>query len=479
MTALVLRGDAAHLPLPDASVDLIVTSPPYWGVRDYRDGGESLAGQIGNEERWQDYLANLLRCTAEWVRVLKPEGSIFVNLGDKYANDAKWGGATSGKHVNGLHGKTGIGRAKVRTGIPPKSLIGLPSRYAIACVDELGLTWRRDNIWSKPSAMPESVDDRCATRHEYVQHLTLQPDYYAAIDEIREPSTSLSPAHDARRRLRPTDSRLDLVGGGRTSTMNPAGKLPGSVWEIAPTPLNVPEWLEHGRCCGGRKRDGCQDGLDHHAAFPLDLVRKVILGWSPSGICLECGEGRFPVADRRRMDVRPGYSKTHNGQRDGIPQSGGTGWKTAGRTDVTVIGYACHCTPYTDHPERRGKDFHNQGTRGPRGMNDGNGGERFRRYMEELANPRGPVREYHFDQWTPAPTRPAIVLDPFGGTGAASLVADVLGRTGITVDRSADYCRLACWRTRDPAERARALGVPKPPPVPEGQASLFDLESAS
>jgi len=76
-----------------------------------------------------------------------------------------------------------------------------------------------------------------------------------------------------------------------------------------------------------------------------------------------------------------------------------------------------------------------------------------------------------------APTRPALVLDPFGGTGTSSLVADVLGRTGITVDRSADYCRLARWRTRDPGERARALGVPKPPPVPEGQASLFD-ESA-
>ena len=78
-----------------------------------------------------------------------------------------------------------------------------------------------------------------------------------------------------------------------------------------------------------------------------------------------------------------------------------------------------------------------------------------------------------------APTRPAVVVDPFDGTGTSILVADVLGRTGIGIDRSADYCRLARWRTSDPAERARALGVPKPPPVPEGQASLFDLESAS
>jgi len=422
MSAVVLRGDAAHLPLPDGSVDLIVTSPPYWGVRDYRDGGESLAGQIGNEERWQDYLANLLTCTREWVRVLKPEGSIFVNLGDKYANDAKWGGATSGEHVQGLHGKTGIGRAKVRTGIPAKSLIGLPWRYGLACVDDLGLILRRDNIWHKRDAMPESVDDRCATKHEYIIHLAKRQDYFSAIDEIREPSNE--DAHTLSRRNR-KDSRLVAANAGQTSACNPLGKLPGSVWDITTVPLNVPERIEHARCCGGRKRFGCEDGLDHHAAYPPALVQKILLGWSPSGICVKCGEGRQPVVDRQRIDIRPGYSKTHNGARDGIPQSGGTKWKTAGRTDVVITGYACACADAS------------------------------------------------------APTRPAVVLDPFGGTGTMALVADVLGRTGITVDRSGDYCRLAMWRTRDPGERARALGVPKPPPVPENQGSLFDDLEAS
>ena len=77
-----------------------------------------------------------------------------------------------------------------------------------------------------------------------------------------------------------------------------------------------------------------------------------------------------------------------------------------------------------------------------------------------------------------APTRPAVVLDPFAGTGTTMLVASVLGRIGVGVDRSMDYARLARWRTRDPGERARALGVPKPPPVPDGQGSLFDDLSA-
>ena len=161
----------------------------------------------------------------------------------------------------------------------PKCLMGLPWRYALGCIDDLGLILRAEIIWDKPNGLPEigrptgcgAPTSRCSTSRR-------QPRYFAAVDEIREPSTSLSPAHDSRRRQRPTDSRMDLVGGGRTSTMNPAGKLPGSVWDITPTPLNVPEWLEHGRCCGGRKQEGCEDGLDHHAAFPFDLVRKVVLG---------------------------------------------------------------------------------------------------------------------------------------------------------------------------------------------------------
>jgi site-specific DNA-methyltransferase (cytosine-N4-specific) len=85
VTALVVRADARALPLPDESVDLIVTSPPYYGLRSYTDGGQHYAGQIGCEEHWQEWLAALLDATREWVRVLKPQGSIFVDLGDKYS----------------------------------------------------------------------------------------------------------------------------------------------------------------------------------------------------------------------------------------------------------------------------------------------------------------------------------------------------------------------------------------------------------
>jgi DNA modification methylase len=96
VTVLVLRGDARALPLPDESVDLIVTSPPYFALRSYTDGGEAYGGQIGSEPTPGQYIDNLIACTREWMRVLKPTGSLWVNLGDSY----------SGKSP-GPQGKTG------------------------------------------------------------------------------------------------------------------------------------------------------------------------------------------------------------------------------------------------------------------------------------------------------------------------------------------------------------------------------------
>jgi DNA modification methylase len=303
----IIRGDARRLPLPDASVDLIVTSPPYFGLRAYQDGGEAYDGQIGAEATPREFIDALIDCTREWVRVLKPSGSIFVNLGDTYDKD--------------------------------KSLLMLPERYRIAVRDELRLIARATIIWDKPNAMPASVTDRVNRTHEDWVHLTQQPRYYAAMDEIRE-------AHEHHRRdawdRRPDKTMTAIAANGSTSARmgnNPLGKLPGSVWEIPTQPLKVPAGL----------------GVDHFAAYPPALVRPIIRGWSPV---------------------------------------------------------------------------------------DGS------------------------------------VLDPFSGTGTTALVATMLGRTGIGVDLSADYCRLAQWRASDPKERARAAGldpdaVAKVAPQLPGQFDLF------
>jgi len=397
--AIVIRGDAARLPLPDASADLIVCSPPYFGLRSYTDGGEHYQGQIGSEPTPAAYLEALWACTAEWMRVLKPSGSLFVNLGDKYA------GGGMGGHSKGLVGTRpqGAGNSyrRISVPMPDKSLLGLPWRYAIGCMDQLGLILRAEIIWDKPNGLPESVTDRVRRSHEQVFHFTRQPRYYSAVDEVRE-------AYDAPGATR-TPGRRQLVNAGigaitgisdAAVSMHPLGKLPGSVWTIPSAPLTVPEHL----------------GVDHFAAYPPELVRRIILGWSPREVCTACGEGRRPVSDRWKIVTQHAITPSHKSSDNG--RSRDFDWDRKASL-ATITGYACACHDTT------------------------------------------------------APATPGLVLDPFGGTGTTALVAAVHGRTGITIDRSADYSRLAAWRVSDPAERARALGVPKPPPVTHGQEALF------
>jgi DNA modification methylase len=436
---LVLRGDARRLPLPDACVDLIVTSPPYFGLRSYTDAphcrecedmirngrdprqawpdyqahwdarhvARHYDGQIGSEATPAEFLAALWACTAEWVRVLKPSGSIFVNLGDKYGGR---GGGVQGV-TSQRPGRANI-TAQVRGGYIPgdKSLMGLPWRYALGAIDQAGLILRAEIVWAKPNGLPESVTDRVRRAHEQVFHFTRQPRYYAAVDEIREPQTGSTTA-----RSLPGFTTRDSHDGSSHRAMrrdpemfNPLGKLPGSVWTIPSAPLTVPAHL----------------GVDHFAAFPPALVRPIVAGWSPPGVCTACGEGRRPVwvrpdgsapDDVRRLyDRKAAFHRTYKGLGGQAHQD----WLDANPKERA--GYACACAQPT------------------------------------------------------APTRPSVVVDPFGGTGTTALVASVLGRLGISVDLSHDYSRLARWRTRDPGERARAADVPKPPPVMDGQQALFD-----
>ena len=404
-TSSIIRANSRDLPIADDSVDLVVTSPPYFALRSYQDGGEHYAGQIGDEPTPAEFVESLLEVTRECVRVLKPSGSLWVNLGDKYAGGGgQWDKderpdphkrrAASGKIASG--GKT--------FGLRPKSLIGIPWRYALRCIDDLGLILRAEVIWSKPNGLPESVTDRVRRSHEQWFHFTLQPRYFSAVDEIREEHAPQSIARTGRNRFAPD---LSQDGVGSPNTLNPAdmcnplGKLPGSVWTVPTQPLRVPDHL----------------GVDHFAAFPMEWPRRIIQGWAPTrGVCVECGEGRRPVAEQHRTSndaLRPAYGAGNHG----------TGGSTLGPRGVVahITGEACACPEPT------------------------------------------------------APTRPAVILDPFGGTGTTALLAKALGCHGISVDMSADYCRLAQWRTNDEGELARALQVEKPKPQVEGQASLLDL----
>ncbi len=183
MTTQIIQGDSRQVlaTLPDASVQCCVTSPPYFGLRDY-----GCAGQIGLEQTPDEYVAQMVAVFREVRRVLRDDGTLWLNIGDSYANDGKWGGSSGGKHSSALHGNTSIGRTKVCTGLKPKDLIGIPWLLAFALRAD-GWYLRQDIIWHKPNPMPESVRDRCTKSHEYVFLLTKSARYFYDASAIAEP----------------------------------------------------------------------------------------------------------------------------------------------------------------------------------------------------------------------------------------------------------------------------------------------------
>jgi DNA modification methylase len=217
----VLRG------LPDGMAQTCVTSPPYYGLRDYGH-----VGQIGLEETPDAYVARLVEVFREVRRVLRDDGTLWLNLGDSYASDSKWGGATGGKHVKALHGEAGAGRGKRQTGMKDKDLIGIPWMVAFALRAD-GWWLRQDIIWHKPNPMPESVTDRCTKAHEYLFLLTKSARYFYDADSIREAPTGRTDA------LTVINTGAD--NGREKRTLNNDGTIGAnarSVWPIATQPYS-------------------------------------------------------------------------------------------------------------------------------------------------------------------------------------------------------------------------------------------------
>ena len=190
MTTRILIGDCRHVlaDLEDASAHCVVTSPPYFGLRDY-----GVAGQIGLEPTPDAYVAEMVAVFREVRRVLRDDGTVWLNLGDSY-------GAIGGNTALGLReAQFGKGNAKghaidarvamqshvIETGLRPKNLLGIPWLVAFALRAD-GWYLRQDIIWAKPNPMPESVRDRCTKAHEYIFLLSKSARYYYDAEAIKE-----------------------------------------------------------------------------------------------------------------------------------------------------------------------------------------------------------------------------------------------------------------------------------------------------
>lgn len=234
--------------IPDNSIQCCVTSPPYFGLRDY---GHS--GQIGLEETPESYVAEMVDVFREVRRVLKPDGTFWLNLGDSYTSGGRANRAPDAKH----DGARGMGfRAPTPDGLKPKDLIGIPWRVAFALQSD-GWYLRQDIIWAKPNPMPESVRDRCTKAHEYIFLLTKSAKYFFDHEAIKEPEVCGRKRDPA---LHPDEVSTNGNSGLCRRESN-GMRNKRSVWNVAPKPYKGA----------------------HFATYPPDLIRPCILAGSRPG----------------------------------------------------------------------------------------------------------------------------------------------------------------------------------------------------
>lgn len=385
----IYHGDCADVlrSLPGGCVHTVVTSPPYWGLRDY-----GVEGQLGLERvpdclgwatrSWCDacYVCRLTNVFRTVHRVLRDDGTLWLNLGDTYAG--YWGD-------NYAHKPFGSDRTPDAStppnkpsldfkcsSIKPKDLLGIPWRVALSLQAD-GWYLRAAIIWAKPNSMPESVTDRPTRSHEYVLLLSKNERYFYDAEAIKEPlaecnaqrttehydTTGRGPRDGGNKGL---DALASRIRSGEHTSRNKR-----SVWTIATQPYSGA----------------------HFAVFPPELITPCILaGTSTEGCCTECGAPYRRMVERDRIATRPGRRTKVEG-RDG---------KVIGNRDpkrhvtsTRTVGWEPGC----DCPQNR-------------------------------------------------PPVPCMVLDPFLGSGTTAAVAQQSGCRAIGIELNEDYCRLASGRFR-------------------------------
>ena len=261
---MIITGDSLTelRKLPDASVHCCVTSPPYWGLRDY-----GTPGQLGLEKTPEEYVAKMIEVFREVKRVLRDDGTLWLNFGDSYFS-------TQNSNRNGCDGSLGgktRGRGEYKTQVresdtlKQKDLCGIPWRTAFALQAD-GWYLRQDIIWSKPNPMPESVTDRCTKAHEYIFLMSKSPKYYYDAESIKEKATvgcrdtDFMPVSDKDKSATAATAATAASMNGRTGRFIDTRNR-RSVWTVTTKPFKGA----------------------HFATFPPDLIEPMIKAGCPLG----------------------------------------------------------------------------------------------------------------------------------------------------------------------------------------------------
>jgi DNA modification methylase len=368
--------------MPDNLVDCVVTSPPYWGLRDY-----GIEGQIGLEQTPQEYILKILEIFREVRRILKPEGTTWLNLGDNYATGAGKvgecpGGGPQGEAWKKTFGKSTPGSVPSMNGIiqpnrmpleglKPKDLVGIPWRVALALQAD-GWWLRSDIIWSKPNPMPESVADRPTKSHEYLFLLTKNKKYFFDQETVKEPATDKG-------RINGRDGRIEEPGA------HPPGSNPRTLKRL--------DYSRRGRNIRSVWNISTQafPGA-HFATFPEALVEPCIkAGTSGRGYCPKCGKPWKRVVEKTGGTTGKSWVPHKEELTKGMSEKNSSlmqrSWEN-GAYQVNTVGWSpsCQC----------GKE---------------------------------PI--------------PGVVLDPFIGSGTVAAVAYRLGRDYLGIELNPNYIAMS------------------------------------